>query len=290
MNESKSNSTTKTKLINPENKKVFERLTNFLQTYKIPNILFHGNHGCGKKTILEWFIKQLYDDNLYTKTNSSYILRVNCIKDNGIDYIRNQLQLFSKINVIFDESAKYKFKSVILYNADNLTMDAQTALRRCIEIYSNKTRFFITSRYPKRILNPIISRFCNIYVSQPIINGKLTSYYKINRDAKRILTNSKTVNKLIEKHIEELDNYSNSNDKSKSIIDIVEQLIDEGISAIDIVEYMNMTMNGKELTTINIKYEILRKELQNEKFIILSLLSMYILRNNEQNANICLLY
>jgi hypothetical protein len=52
-----------------------------------------------------------------------------------------------------------------LLNADSLTIDAQSALRRCIELFSHNTRFFILVENKERLLNPILSRFCEIYVS-----------------------------------------------------------------------------------------------------------------------------
>ena len=64
------------------------------------------------------------------------------------------------------------FKSIILFNADKLTTDAQSALRRCIERFSHTTRFFIVVEDKNKLLKPILSRFCNIYVALPIVNNK----------------------------------------------------------------------------------------------------------------------
>ena len=56
------------------------------------------------------------------------------------------------------------FKIIVLQNADKLTIDAQSALRRSIEIYSHNTRFFIIVENIQKIMNPILSRFCEIYI------------------------------------------------------------------------------------------------------------------------------
>jgi len=56
------------------------------------------------------------------------------------------------------------FKIIVLQNADRLTIDAQSALRRSIEIYSHNTRFFIIVENIQKIMNPILSRFCEIYI------------------------------------------------------------------------------------------------------------------------------
>jgi DNA polymerase III delta prime subunit len=59
------------------------------------------------------------------------------------------------------------FKSIVLLNADKLTIDAQSALRRCIELFCHSTRFFIVVEDKNKLLKPILSRFCEIYVPPP---------------------------------------------------------------------------------------------------------------------------
>ena len=73
------------------------------------------------------------------------------------------------------------FKSIILFNAEKLTNDAQSALRRCIETFSHNTRFFIVIENIENILSPILSRFCNIYIPYPIINKKKTNLYNLKK-------------------------------------------------------------------------------------------------------------
>ena len=73
---------------------------------------------------------------------------------------------FAKTNVQFNSGIW--FKTIVLLNADHLTMDAQSALRRCIELFSHNTRFFIIVENKHKLLNPILSRFCEIYVPEYI--------------------------------------------------------------------------------------------------------------------------
>ena len=61
------------------------------------------------------------------------------------------------------------FKSIILLNADSLTLDAQSALRRSIEIY-NHTKFFIVTANKSKIIKPILSRFSEIYCNEKNMN------------------------------------------------------------------------------------------------------------------------
>ena len=66
---------------------------------------------------------------------------VNCAHGKGIKFIREELKFFARTNIHLQEGSI--FKSIILLNADKLTIDAQSALRRCIELFSHSTRFFI---------------------------------------------------------------------------------------------------------------------------------------------------
>ena len=65
-----------------------------------------------------------------------------------------------------------KLKFIILNNADKLTTDAQSALRRIIEEFNKKTRFILTVNDSDKILNPILSRFSLIEISI-LYNSKL---------------------------------------------------------------------------------------------------------------------
>jgi len=99
-------------------------------------------------------------------------MRANCAHGKGIRFIREELKFFAKTNIDFKEGAV--FKSVILTNADKLTIDAQSALRRCIELFSSSTRFFIVVENKDSLLKPILSRFCDIYIPPPVIRGPAT--------------------------------------------------------------------------------------------------------------------
>ena len=67
-------------------------------------------------------------------------------------------------------------------NADKLTCDAQSALRRCIEQFSFNTRFFIVTSNKCKLLKPILSRFAVIYVPLPLVNGKLINLHEHTLD------------------------------------------------------------------------------------------------------------
>ena len=147
--------------------KIEKKLDGFLLSKKVPNILFHGSSGTGKRSIVNNFINKIYN---YDKTKMKHnVMNVNCSHGKGIKFIRDELKFFAKTNIQSNEGAN--FKTIILINADQLTIDAQSALRRCIELFSHNTRFFIIVETKDKLLNPILSRFCEIYVPEYKING-----------------------------------------------------------------------------------------------------------------------
>ena len=104
-----------------------QKLQYFIAQKKIPNIIFHGVSGCGKNTLAWNFIRRIYGNDKVAMKD--YVMHVNCAHGKGIRFIREDLKFFAKTNVDLKDGEI--FKSVILLNADKLTTDAQSALRRC---------------------------------------------------------------------------------------------------------------------------------------------------------------
>jgi len=142
------------------------KLDYFIGSKKIPNIIFHGPSGSGKRTIIDGFLYKIYEGD--RDKMKKHIMTVECSHGKGIKFIREDLKFFAKSHIQSNQGAN--FKSIVLLNADSLTIDAQSALRRCIELFSHNTRFFIIVENKERLLNPILSRFCEIYVS-PLSGG-----------------------------------------------------------------------------------------------------------------------
>ena len=144
-----------------------EKLHSFYVSNRIPHIIFYGASGSGKQTIVNDFLREIYHGS-ETKLKAN-VMFVNCAHGKGIKFIREELKFFAKTNVQFNSGIW--FKTIVLLNADHLTMDAQSALRRCIELFSHNTRFFIIVENKHKLLNPILSRFCEIYVPEYIDPG-----------------------------------------------------------------------------------------------------------------------
>jgi hypothetical protein len=126
----------------------------FLKDKNIPHILLYGSSNSGKRTNLENLL-----NHIYTKEQKKiYTMYIHCSICKGIKVIRDDIKDFAKQQI-----HQVPFKSIIIYDAELLTIDAQYSLRRCIEVYSKNTRFFILTHNKDKLINPICSRFVQLY-------------------------------------------------------------------------------------------------------------------------------
>jgi DNA polymerase III delta prime subunit len=254
-------------------KNIKDKLQYFNETNKIPNLLFHGTSGCGKRTILFDFINMIYDNDREKIKN--FVMFVNCSHGKGIKFIREELKFFAKTHI--NSNGGNTFKSIILLNADKLTLDAQSALRRCIELFSHNTRFFIIAEDKYSLMKPILSRFCEIYVPEPVVNNVTINLYKYNIEStfnmkdhkiKRLELLKKDLLKLTKNLItqEELMNYCT-------------KLYEKGYSGLDILHLIENQNFLENIITNEKRYEMLicfnnaRKEFRNEKLLMLFVLN-----------------
>jgi len=171
---------------------ILDKLNYFHKMHKIPNIIFHGSSGCGKKTIIDKFINIIYNND--REKIKSFVMYVNCAHGKGIKFIREDLKFFAKTHI--QSNGGDIFKSIVLFNADKLTIDAQSALRRCIELFSHTTRFFIVVEDKFKLLKPILSRFCEIYVPEPMLQNEVINLYNYNLNINYVV---RTIYKLFNK-------------------------------------------------------------------------------------------
>jgi len=264
-------------------KKIYDKLSFFISSKKIPHIIFHGPNGSGKHTVLYNFIKKIYNnDNISIK---EHVMWVNCAHCKGIRFIRDELKFFAKTNI--QNQNGILFKSIILFNACKLTTDAQSALRRCIEQFSHTTRFFIIVENIDQLLKPILSRFCNIYIPKPINNNQSINLYKynINNELRDKYFNKKK--KWLKNNIFKKNNYNNS----IKCLEFSNKIYQKGYSAIDLINLFTETINPNFFDEKN-KYELIiffdkiRKEFRNEKQLISIILYFIFMRKKLEKENI----
>lgn len=261
-------------------KDIEEKLNGFIKSNKIPNILFHGENGSGKKTILNNFLMNIYSK---VENKKNYIMYVNCALGKGIKFIREELKFFARTNLNYKTNVK--FKSIILLNADNLTVDAQSALRRCIELFSTTTRFFLIIENKSRILKPILSRFCDIHIPRPLIKNQITNLHKLKEIKMNITIEKKLMNQIKEvlEHIEK-----NDEDINEYILEKVHYLYIDGISGLDIINYIEKyTEDSLTKYRLLIYFDKIRENYKNEELLMMHILFIYLMRNEKDLENIC---
>ena len=256
-----------------------KKLNYFISKKKIPHIIFHGEHGSGKRTLLKEFITNIYNND--KELIKTYVIVIDCGHGKGIKFIREELKFFAKANI---HNSCELFKSIVLLNADKLTIDAQSALRRCIELFSHTTRFFIIVENKYKLLRPILSRFSEIYVPLPLILNKETNLHKYNIkktfDLSGLHNQKNTYLKNVIKKF-------NKNTDTIELFSIVERLYNKGISALDIIEYIekNFPLNRKNLSLL-LEINKIRKEIKNEKTIMYFIILISFIRYNYNLENI----
>ena len=256
------------------------KLDYFLKNGKIPNIVFYGPYGSGKRTIVTQFLHKIYGGD--KEAIKSYVLFANCSHGKGIRFVREDLKFFAKTHINLESDNC--FKTVILANADSLTIDAQSALRRCIEQYSATTRFFVIVTDKSKLLKPILSRFCEIYIPHPVVKGAKVNLHEYNvektfgkeKNTKKALT-------WIKKNISKVDNKDFS-----SVMGFANKMYEKCYSGIDLLAYIEQNHNILEER----KYSMLvtlhkvKKDFRNEKLFIAFILNYLLIRSDEPLENV----
>ena len=149
-------------------------LTNFSkEPDEIPHLLFSGPAGVGKTTTALCLAKELLGESWRTDT-----LELNASDERGIKMVRERVKEFAAVMKLpTDRANKRMFRIIILDEADEMTAEAQTALRRIIEDTSQTTRFIIICNYLSQIIEPIQSR-CVIFKFRRLSKEDVSNYLR----------------------------------------------------------------------------------------------------------------
>jgi len=128
---------------------ILKRVKSLVQALNIPHLLFAGPAGTGKSTLALIIVKELFKE----RWRENY-LELNASDERGIDVIRQKVKDFARTKAI----ENVPFKVIFLDEADALTKEAQQALRRTMENFSNTCRFIMSCNYSSSIIDPIQSR------------------------------------------------------------------------------------------------------------------------------------
>lgn len=127
-------------------------LKNNMLKENLPHLLFYGPPGTGKTSTILAIANELFG-----KKINERVLELNASDERGINVVRHKILTFAKTSINPDNDIP-SFKIIILDEADAMTIDAQSALKKMIENYSKITRFCLICNYINQIIEPILSR------------------------------------------------------------------------------------------------------------------------------------
>ena len=139
-------------------KDIVKRVKAFVEQKNMPHLMFAGPAGVGKSTLALVVAKKFFGSSWRQN-----FLELNASDERGIDIIRVKVKDFARTRAIGD----VPFKIIFLDECDALTREAQQALRRTMENYTNTCRFILSCNYSSKIIDPIQSR-CAVFRFKPL--------------------------------------------------------------------------------------------------------------------------
>ena len=252
------------------------------------NILFIGNAGCGKTSLIKAIINEYYK-NYNTSLINNNILSINSLKEQGISYYRTEVRTFCQTT----SSIPNKKKMLILDDVDIINEQSQQVFRNCIDKYSHNVHFIASCNNPQKVIESLQSRM-NILKIKSFEDQELLKILEkiaelenitINNDAKkfiisisnnsvRIMINYLEKFKLLDKVIDiniatnictniifsEFTKYTNCciNNQLNDAIKIIYNIYNQGYSVMDILDNYFLFIKTTELLNETLKYEVIK--------------------------------
>lgn len=235
-------------------KHAVERIKAFVKDKNIPHMLFAGHAGTGKTTTALAIAKDLYGDSWRQN-----ILELNASDERGIDVIRGKVKDFARMKPFGD----IPWKIIILDEADALTQEAQQALRRTMENYTNVTRFILLCNYSSKIIEPIQSR-CAVFRFKVLVDADIKKFIDRIVEGENLKIDEKAMTAIVYLSEGDLRKVSNLLQASASMKEeITEEIVYDIASKAkptDVKEMLEMGLKGKFLDARKRLQELLLRQ------------------------------
>ncbi len=207
--------------------KEYIELLNTLINMNNLNILLIGNPGCGKTSLLHSIIREYYK---LEKLPNQNVLFINNLKEQGIQYYRNEVKTFCQT----PSSIFGKKKFIVLDDIDLINDQSQQVFRNCIDKYSHNVHFLASCSNTQKVIDSIQSR-CTIIKIKPV---------------------QKNLLKIIYSHIKKKERLKISDDCEEFILTICNNSIRLLINYMEKFKLLNVKINQKKVKEIctNISY------------------------------------
>lgn len=134
------------------------------------NILFLGSNCCGKTSLLKVIINEYFKD---TKNYNDNILFINSLKEQGINFYRNEVKTFCQSKSLIPGKKKF----IIIDDIDSINTQSQQVFRNCLDKYYKNINIIASANNNQKVIDSIQSRLLTLKIN-PINNLQMLSILK----------------------------------------------------------------------------------------------------------------